>query len=56
MRQITPLPTRPRRITNTVEDPAQIMPALQAVLPAQQQIRQHKLPLFIRHIRRIPRT
>ena len=33
MRQITPLSTRPRRITNTVEDPAQIMPALAGCPP-----------------------
>ncbi len=49
-RQKTPLITRSSYIANRVEHRPQIMLLLRTVLTAEQQIRQHKRPLFILHI------
>jgi hypothetical protein len=54
MRHETPLVARSRNVTNPVEDRPQIVFTMGTVRAAQQQIRQHKRPLFIRDITRIP--
>ena len=54
VRDPAPLTSRPGHITHTVEHRSKIMLPLPSILTAQQQIRQNKPPLLIRHVRRIP--
>jgi len=53
VRHEPPLVARARNVSNTVEYRPQIVLVMCAVLTAQQQIRQHKRPLLVRHIARI---
>ena len=53
VRHKPPLVARPRDVADTVEHRSQIMFPVRAVFAAEQQTRQHKRPLLIRHIARI---
>lgn len=54
VRHETPLVAGPGNVANPVEHRPQIVLSMSAVLPAQQQIRQHKCPFLIGNIARIP--
>ncbi len=53
MWHVTPLVAGLHDVTNTIEQLPQAALTAATVLPAQQQIRQHKLPLLVTHVPQI---